>query len=210
LRDCFYEFISEELAEQGWQELAEPLTDLFRYIYVRRAKTREGAFIMDILDLNCIATEDRQHRVMAARRGDLVAPHGTPLERIPALTSDVSWETYSVDMRLFWSKLDVEAMRAVPREGALYAIYTEPKTGAGRALVCDQVARAFIEGVDGKRTLADLARSLGGDHPGLTPAHIQALYELLERAGLMRDALAPPDPDAHRVGLFSTTEATYF
>ncbi|MEW6745246.1 MAG: radical SAM protein [Planctomycetota bacterium] len=210
LQSCFLEFITAELAERGWEDLAKPLADYFRYIYVRRAKTREGAFIMDILDLNCIATEDRQHRVASALGGELPSPSGTALTRIPRLQSEVLFETYCVDMRKFWSKLEVDAMRAVPREPAVFAIYTEPKTGAGRAVVCDPVARAFIERVDGKASLETLRGSLAADHGHVAGAQVQALYEVLAKAGLVGDAEAPVDPNAHRVGLFSMTDATYF
>ncbi|MEW6747569.1 MAG: radical SAM protein [Planctomycetota bacterium] len=210
LTACFRQFALELFTEKGLPELAEPVSDFFRYIHQRRAMTRAGGFIMDVLDFNSIATEDRLHRISSAVRSELPRPNGTPLTRIPRLTSELVWQDTSVDMRDMWTVETGEKLRSVPRRSTELAIFTEPKTGAGRAVITDPLARALLELIDARQNLADLRRSLEARFGTIPVGVMQALYESLERAGLVVDAELPPDRYADRVGLHSQSEATSF
>lgn len=213
LRDTFAQYMTEVLAEQGPHAgaLAELLTDFFRYIYVRRAMTREGAFVADIFDLNCITFRNKDHRVVSALRAELPpAPGRTSVALVPRLNSEVLYETYRCDMRELWSLETAEAYRAIRRQPLTYAIYTEPKTGAGRPVIVDALAQKAIGLIDGQRSLAQIAEALRPELGGEAGPYMGGLYELLARAGMARDSAAPFDPNFNKVGIHSTAIATYF
>jgi radical SAM superfamily enzyme YgiQ (UPF0313 family) len=210
LRDAFRRYLEEVLADRDAVSLVDLFTDFFRYLYVRRSATREGAFVTDIFDLNCITFRPKDQRVLAALRDELVLLSATSETLRPRCASEVRFETYGCDMRDLWPLRTRDEWHAITRRPVTYAIYTEPKTGAGRSVIVDDVARATIERCDGNRSLADIAREL---EPSLGTGaldHVKAIYDILAKAGLAADADAPFDPNSHRVGVHSTSFATYF
>jgi radical SAM superfamily enzyme YgiQ (UPF0313 family) len=207
LQRAFSQFMAEVLHERDAVALADLLTDFFRYIYVRRAMTREGAFVSDIFDLNCITFRPKDHRILSAVGSELPAAgdRAVPDSLRPRKNSEVRYETYRCDMRDLWPLETLEEWRAIPRREVVYAVYTEPKTGAGRTVIVDDAARRAIDAIDGTRTLAQIAATIGRES-----GYLVDLYALLSKAGLAGDADAPLDANAFKVGLHSTAFATYF
>lgn len=212
LQRTFSQYMAEVLHERHGEALAELLTDFFRYIYVRRAMTREGAFVTDIFDLNCITFRPKDHRVLSALRAELpAAPAGAVRDALrPRLHSEVRYETFRCDMRDLWPLQTFEEWQGIPRKPVTYAVYTEPKTGAGRTVIVDDLARKAIDRIDGVRSLREIAAELAPDLGGGAPSYVRDLYDLLAKAGLAGDADAPFDPNATKVGLHATALATYF
>ncbi|HVQ27738.1 MAG TPA: hypothetical protein VMV01_21285, partial [Planctomycetota bacterium] len=213
LRATFAQFMTEVLKDQGEgaEALAELLTDFFRYLYVRRAMTREGAFVTDILDLNCITFRNKDHRIVSALRPELPLSTGATRGTLrPRLNSEVLYETFGCDMRELWPLETRAEWQRIRRQPLVYAIYTEPKTGAGRPVIVDELARKAIGLIDGERTLQQIAEALRPELGGSATSYVHALYELLERAGMARDGELPFGPEEHKVGVHSSAFATYF
>jgi len=211
LRATFAAFMAQALQGHGAEPLADLLTDFFRYIYVRRAMTREGAFVSDIFDLNCITFRPKDHRIVSALRPELAAASGATSAALrPALNSEVLYESYRCDMRELWPLQTREEWQRIRRQPLTYAVYTEPRTGAGRTVIVDALARKAIGLIDGQRALAQIADALRPELGGAAGAYVHSLYELLAKAGMVRDAAAPFGPDEHKVGVHSSAFATYF
>ena len=213
LRETFAQFMTEVLQGQGEHAgpLAELLTDFFRYLYVRRAMTREGAFVTDIFDLNCITFRPKDHRIASALRAELplsTGEYGSSLR--PKLNSEVLYETFGCDMRELWPLQTAEEWRTIRRQPMTYAIYTEPQTGAGRPVIVDELARKAIGLIDGERTLQQIAEALRPELGGSSTPYVHTLYELLAKVGMARDASAPFGPAERQVGVHSSSFATYF
>ena len=213
LRDTFAQFMTEVLRDQGdgAEALAALLTDFFRYIYVRRAMTREGAFVTDIFDLNCITFRNKDHRIASALRPELPLTTGASSGALcPALNSEVLYETFGCDLRELWPLQTREDWMRIKPQTLTYAIYTEPQTGAGRPVIVDELARKAIGLIDGQRSLKQIGEALRPELGGSATPYVHSLYELLAKVGMARDAAAPFGPAERQVGVHSSSFATYF
>ena len=182
LEVAFRDFVTDRFRDKSLEEEVEAFVGFIRYIYVRRAFTEDRAFVLDILDINGFAPEDSDHRILSACEEELEPTESIAWETIPSTTPDLRYETYPADPRKLWKPIRAKDLRGLECQQTTIAIFTEPRCGAGRAVIVDEKARRFLESVDGERDLSSLSAEMGPD------SDPRPLFALLQQAGILRSS----------------------
>lgn len=181
----FREFTQRACQETGRPDLSSYLTELLRYLLVRRSISREGAFFADMLDVSCITTEKKFHRVFSALSKDLPAPNGVRLDQPLRPGSRLIQETFPFNMERLYEILDPAVMDQVPVEECTYVFFQDPATGAGRAVRIDEEAQKFLASCDGSRSPQSIAAEWGDE------ASVRSLTQVMLGCGLLQPAPQP-------------------
>jgi radical SAM superfamily enzyme YgiQ (UPF0313 family) len=160
LLEEFRGFARSACERTGASDLSAHITELLRYLFVRRSISREGAFFVDVLDVSCITTEEKFHRVYSAVAADLPAPNGLDSSIRLARTGETRRVSFDFDMQRVYQVLDAKELAAVPVEETEYVFFRDPDTGAGRAVQVDDFSRRFIDSLQQDRSLGEVAASL--------------------------------------------------
>ncbi|HET9480281.1 MAG TPA: radical SAM protein, partial [Candidatus Polarisedimenticolia bacterium] len=181
----FCGFVAGLCRERDRPDLSPMLTELFRYLLLRRSVTREGAFFVDVLDVSCMTTEEKYHRLYSALPQDLPAPDGLDPTRRLLPTGPFLAASFPYDMQEMYPLLEATRMAALPVQETRYVFFQDPDTGAGRAVRVDDFAARFLEHCDGRRSLAEIVTVLDGSSPS-PETQGRSLAELFVSFGLLR------------------------
>ena len=180
--DAFRDFVDEVCREQGRPDISRKLADLLRYLLLRRALSRPRAFFLDVEEIECMTTS---HRVYSAVAGDLPSSNGLDGARVPAPTGQTHRHRFAFDMQTVYAELDIERMHAIPEQESEFVFYSEPATGAGRAVRVDDHARRLLDRCDGVRSLDQIAAELRGGEPGAADPASRSVAAVLTGCGVL-------------------------
>lgn len=161
----FRGFVAAACKERGKPDLSPQLAEILRYLLVRRALSREGAFFVDVLDVSCMTTNPRWHRIWSVRERDLPPPDGLdPSARLKA-TGPLVRDRFDFDIERIYGELDCARMERAPVEETSFVFFRDPFTGAGRAVKVDAFAERVLAGCEAGARLSDVADALARELP---------------------------------------------
>jgi radical SAM superfamily enzyme YgiQ (UPF0313 family) len=161
----FRGFVQAACRERGRPDLSPQIGEMMRYLLVRRALSREGAFFVDVLDVSCMTTSPRWHRIWSVRRDALPPPDGLdPMARLRP-TGPLVRERFDFDIEAIYGELDGARMAAAPVQETAFVFFRDPYTGAGRAVKVDDFADRLLAGCTGETPLRDLADAIARSMP---------------------------------------------
>lgn len=176
-------FVQDLCRAEGQPDVSLQFRDLLRYHFFRRARTWASTFFADVRDIYFNEPHAELHRFFDARERLLPAARPDAAGVVPRLGGEVGIARFAFDMHeLFPRTTAAELASATPR-ATEYAFFMTPDTGAGCGIVLDAAAHAFIELVDGQRTVAEIGARLTKEL-GTAPDHAARLYAALEGFGL--------------------------
>jgi hypothetical protein len=156
--------------------------ELLRYHFYRRSRTWASAFFADVRDIYFNEPYPELHRIYSARQADLdaadeITDAGT---QVPQFGGNVDQQFFAFDMDDLYAISEVEEYAGVSKKPTDYLFFMTPDTGAGCAIAVDKASRKFIECVDGKRSVKEIAELMGSD----LSADAERIYATFAAAGL--------------------------
>lgn len=182
-------FVSDHCEAEHRADLGAFAGEQLRYHLYRRRRTWTSAFLADVRDLYFAEPYPALHRVGVVKAALVPEVARRPFaptlaERAPYLPHDVDLRAFAFDpndLHRLTERAAVE--RAIPRAVQLL-LFPDPRTGAARAIEVDEAALAFVERLDGVRTLAEIQQELAELFGPRTASAVPALRRMLEREGL--------------------------
>jgi len=165
LADLWEKFVSNLCQKHGIEDVSLQFRELLRYHFYRRSRTWASAFFADVRDIYFNEPYPELHRVYSAKQADLISKDedtGDGAE-VPQLGGNVDQQFFAYDMDDLYPITEVEEYSAMARTPTDYLFFMAPDTGAGCAIAVDKAARKFVECIDGKRSVKEIAELMGED-----------------------------------------------
>ncbi len=163
LATLWQKFVADLCEKHQLEDVSVQFKELLRYHFYRRSRTWASAFFADVRDIYFNEPYPELHRVYSAKQADLAAAEDVPVDdnMVPRLGGNVDQQFFAHDMDDLYPISAVEEYAAVVAKPTDYLFFMTPDTGAGCAIAVDEAARKFVEFVDGKRTMKEIASAMG-------------------------------------------------
>jgi tRNA A37 methylthiotransferase MiaB len=189
LAQLWQRFVADHCEAEHRVDVSAFAREQLRYHLYRRRRTWTSAFLADVRDLYFGEPYAALHRVDLVKAAAVPEVARRPFapdvaERAPWLPSDVDLRAFAFDLNDLHRTLAREAVERLAPRAVQALLFTDPRTGAARVLEVDEATIAFVERLDGRRTLRDIQRELEALFGPRTAAALPALRRQLEREGL--------------------------
>ena len=182
LAELWETFVANLCEKHGVEDVSVQFKELLRYHFYRRSRTWASAFFADVRDIYFNEPYPELHRIYSARQADLVAADeltgdGT---QIPKFGGNVDQQFFAFDMDDLYAISEIDEYVGVSKKPTDYLFFMTPDTGAGCAIAVDKASRKFVECIDGKRSVKEIAELMGAD----LGADAARVYETFAAVGL--------------------------
>lgn len=182
-------FVADHCEAEHRTDLSAFAAEQLRYHMYRRRRTWTSAFLADVRDIYFAEPYAELHRVpyigLAAVPERARRPFTSTLaESMPRLGCDTDLRAFEFPLEDLHRRLKRHEVERLAPRAVQALLYTDPNTGAGRAIEVDAVTVALVEQLDGLHTLAEVQRVMQQRFGSVSAAAVPALRRMLERVGL--------------------------